>query len=209
MNAANIRVKKMPVIYAAGRIERSRERFGAIECVLDHHLQQAGEVCEAPITFGALNGKSFAYSGPYTYGCDHSCSHTPQLGTRSHGAGVTACAESVMSNVVSTLDGENLDEENLGRNAAIILSRSLDGVRKCDILFAWLDDYECHGTLVEIGYAHALGKTIVIGRPPHIKPDGELWFAIKTAQLMIETQTAERAFAELVDIFGATGEVAK
>lgn len=90
------------------------------------------------------------------------------------------------------------------------LARSLDGIRGADVVFAMLEDREAHGTLVEIGYAKALGKRVVIGataskltpRDPEIYPpsvfpqedssvdlrssENPLWFACAAADELFE-----------------------
>jgi len=47
----------------------------------------------------------------------------------------------------------------------------LDAIRRSDVVFAWLDDPTAYGTIAEIGYAHALGKRIVLAVPPCPTPD--------------------------------------
>lgn len=41
----------------------------------------------------------------------------------------------------------------------------LNAIKNTDIVFAWLDRPDCHGTLAEIGYAHAVGRRIWIATP--------------------------------------------
>jgi hypothetical protein len=43
-----------------------------------------------------------------------------------------------------------------------IFKRNMESIRKCDMLFAFIDSEDCYGTLAEIGFAHALGKSIYI-----------------------------------------------
>ena len=47
----------------------------------------------------------------------------------------------------------------------------LDAIRRSDVVFAWLDDPTAYGTIAELGYAHALGKRIVLAVPPCPTPD--------------------------------------
>lgn len=56
----------------------------------------------------------------------------------------------------------------------------LNAIRSCDVFYAWLDDLTAYGTLVEIGYAEAFGKAIIIDGPAARVGDderNELWFA--------------------------------
>jgi hypothetical protein len=61
-----------------------------------------------------------------------------------------------------------------------VVKRCLRQIEKCDAVHAYIDSNDCHGTLVELGYAAALGKPIYINWGinnliPH--PVYELWFA--------------------------------
>lgn len=184
-------------VYAAGRIKRTRERFGVIDCRLNSDLIENGEVYDSPQTMVNENGKpSFIYTGPYTYGCDHGCAHTKSRGTNTHGSGIGGCNEAMMPHdALFTKTGrwKSFKERN-EFVAEAILARSFDGIRKCNLFFAWIDDHECHGTLVEIGYAFAKGKPILIAHPPHIKPKGELWFAFECATKVIVCEDPAEAF---------------
>lgn len=44
-----------------------------------------------------------------------------------------------------------------------VFKRSIDGINKCEIFFAFIDDLESFGTIAEIGYAHGIGKRIIMG----------------------------------------------
>ena len=87
-------------------------------------------------------------------------------------------------------------------------------IRNCDVFFAWLECGTAHGTMVEIGYAYALGKNIIIARPPRdVRCDecfdcqtfgchpndcncnrDELWFALEHATAVIHADDAVTAF---------------
>ena len=47
-----------------------------------------------------------------------------------------------------------------------------------DIIFVWIDDNTCYGTLAEIGYAKAKNKIILIASP---KKNYDLWFVYSMA----------------------------
>lgn len=59
-----------------------------------------------------------------------------------------------------------------------IVSLCWHAIQRCDVLFAWLDDPTAYGSLVEIGWAHALQKPVWIASPTWL-PD--LWFAYTLA----------------------------
>lgn len=45
-----------------------------------------------------------------------------------------------------------------------VVGMCFEGIDNCDVLFAWLDEKECHGTAMEIGYARGIKKDVVICR---------------------------------------------
>ena len=93
-------------------------------------------------------------------------------------------------------------------------ARCRAAIRDCDVFFAWLECETAHGTMVEIGYAYALGKTIIIAHPSSDKKcDGcqtcltygcqsencdckrnELWFAFEHATSVINAPNAFAAY---------------
>lgn len=187
--------KKPVTWYAAGRIERqTRERFGLINNMMDY--DEPTHV--APIRAG----EGFAYSGPFTYGCDHQCTHsgngsgwemrdkvglTGTAGTATHGSALAGCAAAFAT------------DPSIDRKALYL--RALDGIAKADAVFVWITDEECFGTLLEVGYAKALGKPIYLAHAPHIHPNGELWFSFQSASATKCFTDAHTAFAEAVASF--------
>jgi very-short-patch-repair endonuclease len=139
-----------------------------------------------PVLRNAIGGY-FDYTGPYFASDDHGCFHGPT----SHG-----CAE--------CMDGY----DTLPRK--LVVKCCLSAIARSDLIFAWIEDPTAHGTLAELGYAHALGKKILIatpeappnfhsfhaakgfqhmdGRPYQGSPLDELWFTFALA-----TQVAECA----------------
>jgi hypothetical protein len=61
------------------------------------------------------------------------------------------------------------------------------------VIFAWIDDPTCYGTLVEIGYASAMRKPVLIGMR---KEYPDLWFARTLASYCTIAGTAEQAFQD-------------
>ena len=190
---------KQPITwYAAGRIEYSHQRFGLVHCSLDVHGGAENPSVATPVLFQVSN-TVLAYSGPFTLGCDHGCAHAavkaqatylkgfsgaPKrsngFGTVSHGSGLCGC--------IACADS----------GAGDVFARALDGIKKADCVFAWIADHECYGTLVELGYAHALGKQIFIAHPPEIKPQGELWFALRTGVEVGVYENAQEAWLDAI-----------
>jgi len=173
-----------PIWYAAGRIGKDGTRFGLVNCEIYDNVDSSDSHIIAPENFY----KSFRYSGPYTVACDHGCSHasfTPDekhvwrdageqpmshdwRGTGTHGSASSFCVGRIYPRS--------------------IMERSCDGIRKADCVFVWIEDEECFGTLVEIGYAVALKKRVYVAHHPAISTSGEMWFAFESATKIVETE---------------------
>lgn len=70
---------------------------------------------------------------------------------------------------------------------------ALQGISRADVVVAYLEDLEAFGTLVEIGYARAGNKRVVVITAPGLKKqrrdkdwDHGIWFAIRAADRHIE-----------------------
>lgn len=106
----------------------------------------------------AIQPGGHSYVGPYFLACDHGCFH----GDTQHGVGAA----------------------NGGESAAIAYSRSevwqrcQQALARATVIFAWIDGMDCYGTLLELGYAAALGKGIWIAGPRRYP---ELWLTYETA----------------------------
>lgn len=186
----------MKSIYAAGRIEHSRLRFGAHDCTInDEHQRELGFYDFPEHRHVSAAGVDFIYTGPYTFAGNHGCAHVDYLatsddpddrpngrGTRSHG------------------DAPNFDADSRGfaHTFADVHQRALRGIEACDVFFAWLEDEKCFGTLLEIGYAKALNKTIIIGHSENINPRGELWFAFQSADRVFSAVSAAEAYRSVI-----------
>lgn len=63
---------------------------------------------------------------------------------------------------------------------------ALQGITRADVFVAYIDDLKAFGTLVEIGYARALNKRIIVITPKSMDEEEDelqknLWFAIRAA----------------------------
>ena len=91
------------------------------------------------------------------------------------------------------------------KNKKIVYSRCLSQIDKSDIVFAWIDTMDCYGTLAEIGYAKAKGKTIWIGIDEKLNtPDedsdrlsDQLWFAKEMASVVNVSENALDAYMKI------------
>jgi hypothetical protein len=77
----------------------------------------------------------FIYCGPYFLACDHGCAH----GFNTHGLQPNRC-----------MPGELPPRWT-------VPSVCCQWLRRANLLFAWIENHTCHGTLTEIGWAHMLG----------------------------------------------------
>lgn len=172
--------KRMRAIYLAGKIGASDWRHTVVPNL-------RGALTDNDVHFGvpwqALDCQvldAFSYAGPFFASCDHACGH----GGGQHG--IT----------------ETCGEYRTEKIAEYVLLQCFAAIRRCDIFFAWLGGETAataHGTLVELGYAKALGKETIIaapaqpinaGYPPHEgSSEGQavddLWFAFQTASLVM------------------------
>lgn len=64
-----------------------------------------------------------------------------------------------------------------------VVQAALAGIRHADLVFAYLNTADCYGTIAEIGYAAALGKSVYIvdrdelqNAPEPLVDDGDFWF---------------------------------
>jgi hypothetical protein len=58
--------------------------------------------------------------------------------------------------------------------------RCLGAVQRSDFVFAWIADLTCYGSLVEIGFAHAVGVPVYIGVMYGVSHE-DIWFASEVA----------------------------
>lgn len=95
----------------------------------------------------------------------------------------------------------------LGRH---IFDYCLETIRRSTTIFAWIDSLDCHGTLMELGYAMALNKEIIIAYhedldiPQHEIVDGyrehatiarhDLWFVEQAANKVVRSWSPRAAF---------------
>lgn len=130
-------------------------------------------------------------TGPFFLSCDHSCYH----GENSHGVGLNKYYP----------DGERYDCYGLRDQFTEdeVKEICLKQIKKSDIVFAYINDDTCYGTLYEIGYAAALGKKIAIlfDLPERLK---KMWFITKNAdivklQKVYKDYTVKQHFDEMIN----------
>lgn len=101
---------------------------------------------------GSIETDSFFYVGPFFISCDHSCGHSPG----EHGM-AQGCTDLIYTR-----------EEVINLNMAALANT--------DLVFAYITAPDCHGTIMEIGWAIANGKRVVMAFAPEIIVD-DFWFS--------------------------------
>lgn len=109
------------------------------------------------------------YTGPFFASCDHGCYH----GDDEHG---------------NAASGAQCEHDALA-NRPTVQRWCLEAIQVSDLLFAWIDSLDCYGTIVEIGYAAALGKRIWVAGPRNFR---DMWFAYQAAHLTWRTDMSPR-----------------
>jgi hypothetical protein len=145
-------------IYLGGKITKNGWRHPLVK-----GLDRVNPEPDAwPILPGALFGHD--YTGPFFIGCDHGCYH----GRNQHGLQTAVAEYSCCVDVMYRRPD--------------VVRACLAAIDKSDLIFAWLPTADAHGTLFELGYAHARGKCIVIATPNRRKIT-DTWFALETARV--------------------------
>lgn len=164
----------MTRIYLAGKIAKNDWRHDLVPMLRWAYNDSDIDQWQSKWVPTPMYRKDFQYVGPFFISCDHGCSH----GQNTHGVGATC--NSTFSH-----------DMGLKGYAADQCSRAIQG---CDVLFAWLENpCTAYGTLVEIGLAAALGKTVVIGSASH---HSDLWFVYQHAHYFAIEPNAELAFKQ-------------
>jgi nucleoside 2-deoxyribosyltransferase len=179
----------MPAIYLAGKMSNGYDyrgifnRHGRSYSVIDFDLERK----EFPVETIQIGDHVLNYTGPYTASDDHGCAHAGQHKFATCG-----------------LTGAEY--------GAILLRRCEEAVRRCDIFFAHFETPDQFGTLVELGWARALGKRIwmtmtneLFGSFSYVNSDDcwyqsfgdhDMWFAQFCSEKFIVTDEPMKQIAQ-------------
>lgn len=102
---------------------------------------------------GAIITDAFTYVAPFFFSCDHGCNHAPG----SHGA--TA----------------GFDHDESPYSPQDVIENNMAALASADLVFAYITAPDCYGTLMEIGWALAKGKRVVLAFPPGFDTR-EFWY---------------------------------
>jgi hypothetical protein len=165
-------------IYLAGKIRANDWRHNIVSKLRSNvwpGCSDAGpeQWPEFPIMEKAIFGVH-DYVGPYFVGCDHGCYH----GDHEHGVGAYSGGEFRYDNFRDGI--KQFRPENRYNK---IRRLCLSAIDRTDIIYAYIDDLTCYGTLVELGYAFAKSKPIISvfadsisDKDPHCRHPIDLWF---------------------------------
>jgi hypothetical protein len=160
--------KPRPAVYLAGKIAPHdwREKLiGAdmsLACDDDAKLFDPSYILPRP---------TFDYIGPFYVACDHCCGHGPA----NHGVGATGSNAGCLTGFWGNDTAQRVFRINYAR------------IQRADVVFAFIDQTDCYGTLIELGIAFAMGKRVVVafGKQLSQRDIGELWMASKCAALIL------------------------
>lgn len=123
---------------------------------------------KAPFDFN-IGPHKLTYQGPFFTSCDHGCYH----GEHSHGVGLD----------VNTGCPRDIGGDPFPLSRPVVFRRSLEAIDRSDCLFAFIDSASAFGTLVEIGYARARGKTVLLCfADKHLQRD--MWFVSESCSIL-------------------------
>lgn len=174
----NTQHKKIENIYLAGKIEANGWRHEIVkELKYDTPLKSEFDeihegICDPwPLLKNAIFGQ-YHYTGPYFVLDAHENSFH---GEGTHGVRLYADSSLFEGYVFSDKSQlqEQLNEPHLGHGPgsisglpySTILVRCTQAIHRADLVFAWIDDPTCYGTIAEIGMAYEKDKIIWIAGP--------------------------------------------
>jgi hypothetical protein len=160
-------------VYLAGKISCGGWRNVMFSEYRDHSV---GKLTIAEIDPLPIN-ESLTITGPFFISCDHGCYHGDGL----HGVGAW---EGDLDDLMFRNHGVPTDWPgcgDLGFSKRKVVNLCKKQIDEAEIVFVYIDCRDCFGTLAEIGYAHAKGKSIII----KFKDDDlerDMWFISKMQQ---------------------------
>jgi hypothetical protein len=164
--------------YAVGKISKNGWRDAFDIAMPINSWEEYLRAEPVPTHFG------FVYTGPFFIRCDHGCSHF----TGSH-ATTSECSPS-----------------DVDFRPSRVFRRCETQIQQAGFVFVWAGVGEdslttAHGSLVEIGIAHALGKPILLAHHPQANIR-DFWFAIEAATTVV---CAEKPLNALEMVWADTG----
>jgi len=197
-------------IYLAGKISRHDWRGTIVEYTPDVSVDWFDEIAwDWDVQEEAIFGFHH-YSGPFFVAGRHGQSghgddshgakaQEEELASETHIAsgnpqdcqycdGVGCCGH---HDTMSTCGAWLLDAQKTISQAPSVVSACKTAIDRSDLLFAWIDQLDCYGTIAEIGYAHAMGKMIWIAGPRRFR---DMWFVYQLASKRWFADDSKRGF---------------
>jgi hypothetical protein len=140
-----------PHVYFAGKIGQNDWRHPIVPRLRD-----------ALYEHGPFDAGPYIYNGPFFVACDHGCHHGPTT----HG---------VLPPSNRSGDPCFQPSEHAQPERREVARRALEGVRKSQLVFAYIDALDCVGTMMEIGIAVQMRKPVALCIDTRID-EGEFWF---------------------------------
>jgi hypothetical protein len=162
-------------VYLAGKVTKNGWRTNLVSGA-EIDAVNLPDDDEWPVLKGVIFGEH-DYVGPFLYGCDHGCYHGR------HGMSPRSDLDGDAGGVGCGGEGGFSREE--------IVRRCLDAVRRSDLVFCWLEAPEDYGSMIEVGFALALGKKVIVGAQDFDLIESH-WFATD-ASFLIPRETPEAA----------------
>lgn len=137
--------KNKKYVYLAGKIEKNGWRDEIVGYRCNHLYGYDISKREELLNYYVEYNNSTTITGPWFLSCDHGCYH----GDNCHGLGVLnvwGCPEA---------EGNNYSEDEVYK----ICTKQID---HSNIIFAYIYDNTCYGSIYEIAYAKAKGKKVII-----------------------------------------------
>lgn len=120
-----------------------------------------------------VGGGELIYGGPFALSCDHGCFHGKNL----HGVLDWTGGHGCEGEFIDGADGKYATTGKWQLEPPEAVMRCLSQIRDCHAVHAYIENFSCYGTLVELGYASALAKPIYIYVPFNTNRYKNLWFA--------------------------------
>ena len=182
-------------IYLAGRISQGNnwrhEIVGNLREACWHGCSEDDPPQWPLVLPGAVIG-GHDYVGPFPVGCDHGCFHTEQGHANLNPDGLY----DKKSHYINTKDPK---VKSIRQS---VVKQCLNAIDRCDLMFAWIQDSNCYGTLVEIGYAIGKGKAVIVATNDDRLLYGELWFAFESSLRVIKYASGpDEAFMKALAYF--------
>jgi hypothetical protein len=148
------------------------------------HYETRGSYCENDwsVVMNACNvlGVNLHYTGPWWK--DPFCHGWSGGSKHPHGYG---------SYLEERVELSEIDSRRVQVSDAVQVA-----IQRADLLFAWIDGPDCYGTILEIGYARAMDKAVVVAFSEEFastEAAHEMWLLTKWGYY-IEDKTPERAW---------------